>query len=137
MSGALGALINYDRTREGRAYWELIRNQFAKKGTTTLPDHGHAAPTPEETKPKPPSTMDYSNAPIARPTLIHGEDVATMTERRCIQLIQDNKASAKALVDLGVESRTLNARIAEYAAVNTELVRRLDSFTPPAPATAE
>lgn len=102
----------------------------------TLPDGKHPAPS-EETKPTPqPHIMDYGNTPVARPTLVFGEDVATMSEARCLQLIKSNQDAAKALSDLGVESRTIETRIAEYAAVNTELVKRLDTFAPATPAVA-
>jgi Ni,Fe-hydrogenase III large subunit len=73
--------------------------------------------------------MDYSNTPVARPTLVYGEDVNGMTEARCIQIIKALNAEVKDLGETGVTSTTIEARIAERGAAINEVVKRLDSFT--------
>lgn len=76
--------------------------------------------------------MDYSNVPIARPTLVFGEDVAGISEARAMQLIKANNDTLKELDSLGVTSTRLEQRKADIKAVNAELVKRLDSFARPA-----
>ena len=54
---------------------------------------------------------NYTSTPVATPTLVYGEDVADMTEARCMQIIKSIKAEAKDLADLGIESATVAKRI--------------------------
>lgn len=130
---AIARAFTWSGTPEGSKFWNELRRCI---------DIGMPLPplpaSAEETKPNQTNNMpNYSNTPVVRPTLVYGEDVADMSESRCLQLIKQNQEAAKALESLGVASRTIDARIAEYTAVNAELVKRLDSFTPPAPAISE
>ena len=83
--------------------------------------------------------MNYSTTPVARPTLVYGEDVADMNEARTMQVIKALNAEVKDLSETGVTSRLIEQRIAERGAAINELVKHLDSFASPAsaPASAE
>jgi len=89
---------------------------------------------PVASKPTPtPNTMaNYQDQPVARPTLVFGRDVADLTESQCIDLLRNNRVAAQALNDLGVASTRIDQQIAGYAAANTALIARLDTFTVPA-----
>ena len=111
---------------------------FPKRATPPLSPDSPAEPTPVcPATPQPTANMkDYSSTPIARPTLIYGEDVSTMTEARCMQLIKQNNEDVKSLQALGVDSARITQRIADIGAVNSEVLRRLDSFVVAAPTPA-
>lgn len=104
----------------------------------TSPDPGQDR-SQEQTTPTPTTDImsDYSNTPVARPTLVFGEDVSSVSEARAIQLIKANNDQIKELGSIGVTSSRLEQRVAGLKAANAELVKRLDSFaTVEAPAEA-
>lgn len=130
----------YDHS--GRENWvkAMIRQirDYDKKHIYPLPDNGHGGPRLEP-EPQHTHSMNYSTTPVARPTLVYGEDVADMNEARTMQVIKALNAEVKDLSETGVTSRLIEQRIAERGAAINELVKHLDSFASPAsaPASAE
>lgn len=130
-------------TKDGHDYWAKIYYAMYKDGET-YSEHFKAEPivtaeeifseSSESRKETDKTTMDYNTTPVARPTLVYGEDVAGMNEKRCLQLIEDQQTLIAKLEKLGIESVTIAARISEAKTVIGELVKRLDTFAPPAPA---
>lgn len=79
--------------------------------------------TPQQTP-----TMNYSDKPVATPTLVFGTDVADMSAEQCISAIQGNNKSIKTYEETGISSPYIVEKINGLKAANEVLVKRLDSF---------
>lgn len=129
---ALLSFSDWSDTNEGFNFWYATAE--AAKGNSPLPplpDDGHGGPSLE---PEEHNTMtDYSNTPVARPTLVYGEDVAGMNEARCMQVMRAINAEVEDLKKVAViaDSVLIQQRIAERGAALAEVVVRLDSFATP------
>lgn len=80
---------------------------------------------------------NYSNIPVATPTLVYGQDVADMNDREIIRQIEGLKATKKKNDDVGVESVYLRQENAKIDSALKVLVTALDKLADPAPASAE
>lgn len=131
---ALARGFVWEKTKEGYDFWRDVKQHYYTDFKTPLPplpegsphdvEDSHATATTNNTTPMP----DYTSTPVATPTLVYGEDVAGMTEARCMQIIKALKAEAKDLAELGVESATVTKRIEERNAAIAAVLVRLDSF---------
>lgn len=71
----------------------------------------------------------YATKPIARPTLVFGRDVSTLTAEDCLALIGDYSKEAKQLAEgPAAESAYVTNRVASLKAAVAALTARLDTF---------
>lgn len=127
-------------TKEDIDRWRAVHEHYCC-GTTQLPslpqDDYPPVTTldPDTVSPGPVTTtnttthMNYGTTPVAKPTLVYGEDVADMSEARCMEVIRALSGQIKDLSGLDVESATITRRIAERKSAIDAVLARLDSFT--------
>lgn len=136
LESAIWCFAEWLSTKERHDFWSQVSHAIAIGGPLPpLPDDGHGGPRLEP-EPQHTHSMNYSTTPVARPTLVYGEDVADMNEARTMQVIKALNAEVKDLSETGVTSRLIEQRIAERGAAINELVQHLDSFATPATPTA-
>lgn len=134
MACAVLAAFGWNNTPEGPEFWKLVYNHYSE-GTPLppLPDASNGVTPEPGASPQPHTNMDYSTTPVARVILVYGEDVNSMDERRCMQIMRvlnDEIADLKKVNEIA-ESATVLQRIAEKGAALAEVVKRLDTFATP------
>lgn len=77
------------------------------------------------------NTVNYSNQPVATPTLVFGTDVQDMNADQCICAIQSNNKAINTYGETGITSPYISEKIAGLKAANEVLVKRLDGFATP------
>lgn len=141
---ALELGLAWGQSSEGYYYWSGIyhmleganprRYQYPSFPSFNEAQHLYKQVSAESGQPEEASqqqtttTVQYSDQPVANPTLVFGTDVSTMSADETIRAIKANNAQIKTFEETGISSAYITERVNGIKAANEVLVKHLDSF---------